>query len=433
MPAPFVIAHMELSRLLEEAGGGALTGEQRASVFLTNALTGWVPSQGHPNSDLSQGCSRSVRPPKTSSSNGTILVILGNPPYDGYAGIASIEEEPDLTTAYRTPVRNLPAPQGQGLNDLYIRFFRIAERRIASNPDGQGIVSFISNNAWLDGLSHTTMRHLYLNTFQQIFIDNLNGDKYRTGKTTPEGKPDPSAFSTPQNREGIQVGTAIATLVRNTFVPSTGVHLRDLWGASKLSHLQRESKREIEPTYALLQPAPALGNPFGHRVHCIAYTSWPRLTELLPASFPGVKTSRDSFVVDIEKATLAARMQKYLGTGAADAEIQLEFSDVMEPTTGFDPVATRRALQRRGFRLWQIRRYVYRPFDLRWVYWEPETKLLDRKRDEFMGQLWATQPGWRPGRKNRETHLCGAPWSTGWQTTSVMVYPASFLRLLLIY
>ena len=69
----------------------------------------------------------------------------------------------------------------------------------------QGIVCFISNNAWLDGLSHPTMRYRYryLHTFQSLFIDNLNGDKYRTGKTTPEGHPDPSAFSTPQNREGI--------------------------------------------------------------------------------------------------------------------------------------------------------------------------------------------------------------------------------------
>ena len=40
---------------------------------------------------------------------GTILVILGNPPYNGYAGIAKIEEERDLTTAYRTPVAGLPA------------------------------------------------------------------------------------------------------------------------------------------------------------------------------------------------------------------------------------------------------------------------------------------------------------------------------------
>ena len=54
------------------------------------------------------------------------------------------------------------------------------------------------------------MRERYLDVFDDIWIDCLNGDKYKTGKLTPEGEPDPSVFSTEHNREGIQVGTAIA-------------------------------------------------------------------------------------------------------------------------------------------------------------------------------------------------------------------------------
>jgi len=53
-----------------------------------------------------------------------LIVILGNPPYNGFAGLA-VEEERDLSNAYRT-TKHAPAPQGQGLNDLYIRFFRMA-------------------------------------------------------------------------------------------------------------------------------------------------------------------------------------------------------------------------------------------------------------------------------------------------------------------
>ena len=58
------------------------------------------------------------------------------------------------------------------------------------------------------------MRERFLEAFDTIRIDNLNGDKYKTGKTTPDGKPDPSIFSMPGDPVGIQVGTAIATLVR---------------------------------------------------------------------------------------------------------------------------------------------------------------------------------------------------------------------------
>ena len=160
-----------------------------------------------------------------------ILVILGNPPYNGYAGMA-VSEEQLLSEAYRNPKR-VRRPEGQGLNDLYVRFLRMAERRIAEKT-GQGVISFISNYSWLDGMSFTGMRERYLEAFNSIRIDCLNGDKYKTGKTTPDGKPDPSIFSTEHNREGIQVGTAIATLIRKPqHSPAKAVEFRQIWGVAK--------------------------------------------------------------------------------------------------------------------------------------------------------------------------------------------------------
>ena len=79
-------------------------------------------------------------------------------------------------------------PEGQGLNDLYVRFFRMAERRIAEKT-GQGVVCFISNYSWLDGLSFTGMRERYLEAFDAIRIDNLHGDRiiseYRARRLGP--------------------------------------------------------------------------------------------------------------------------------------------------------------------------------------------------------------------------------------------------------
>ena len=103
-----------------------------------------------------------------------VLVILGNPPYNGFAGMA-VDEERELSQAYRT-TKEVRRPEGQGLNDLYVRFFRMAERRIAEKT-GRGIVCFISNYSWLDGLSFTAMRERYLEAFDAIRIDNLHGDR----------------------------------------------------------------------------------------------------------------------------------------------------------------------------------------------------------------------------------------------------------------
>jgi hypothetical protein len=410
MPAPFVIAHLQIAALLENAQA-PLTDQHRAGVYLTNALTGWVPER-HPQSAIFKEFEKEREDSEHIKQQGTILVILGNPPYNGYAGIAQIEEERDLTTAYREQIPGLAAPQGQGLNDLYIRFFRIAERRIIGdahvhgNEGGCGIVCLISNSNWLDGLSHVSMRKRYIEAFQSIYIDNLNGDKYRTGKTTPEGLPDPSAFSTPQNREGIQVGTAISTLVRTAKTQGQAeIHLRDIWGTGKLTQLQRESLGESELEYSTLAPAPALGNPIAQRVFSVDYTSWPRLPELLPKSFPGIKTSRDPLVVDIDRDRLVERVCAYLDEENTDEEIAKLSPIALTDATRFDARRTRARLTRerksdlliaqenkpdasreqlkRDLTLSKTKPFLYRPFDQRWIFAEPYTKLLDEKRDDY--------------------------------------------------
>jgi hypothetical protein len=394
MPAPFVIAHLQIAQLLEDARS-SLTTEQRAQVFLTNALTGWVPVK-HPQSQFGFPAFVEERDAAEAVKQAeTILVILGNPPYNGYPGIATIEEERDLTNAYRHTIEGLPDPQGQGLNELYVRFFRVAERRIVGdervrgNRNQTGIVSFISGYRWLDGLSHPTMRHRLLQEFDSIYVDNLNGDKYKTGKTTPDGKPDPSAFSTPQNREGIQVGTAIATLVRRTAAaPSSSIKLRNIWGTEKLAILDREAKDGLSPIYEKVTPASALGLPFADRPHSLAATSWPRLPELFPTYFPGVKTSRDPLVIDIDRERLDKRIREYLDPNTGNEQIANRFPAAMKKTGRFDPVKTREELLAAGFKPWQILRYVYRPFDLRWIYWEPRTRLIGEKSEDYLEQLF---------------------------------------------
>ena len=177
MPAPFVVAHLQVGLTMQKLDATlADDGKERAQVFLTNALTGWEPhpTKPLPFPELEEERDRAERVKQETP----ILVILGNPPYNGFAGMA-VDEERELSEAYRMTKR-VRRPEGQGLNDLYVRFFRMAERRIAKT--GQGVVCFISNYSWLDGLSFTGMRERYLEEFDAIRIDCLNGDKYKTGK-----------------------------------------------------------------------------------------------------------------------------------------------------------------------------------------------------------------------------------------------------------
>lgn len=580
LPAPFVVAHLQIGMLLSEYQAPLATG-QRAGVYLTNALTGWDTPDTSRMRLMFPELQKEREAADIVKRGREILVILGNPPYSGFAGVA-VEEERALTNAYRT-VNNpaLPRPQGQGLNDLYVRFYRMAERRIAEQT-GRGVVSFISNYSWLDGLSHPGMRERYLEAFDRITIDNLNGDKYRTGKTTPEGKPDPSIFSTEFNREGIQVGTAIVTMVRRDrknltpqpplhemergsqaktgqgmsdiergsqakmgpsvsdmeraslnekmwgqkasgewwqllkplarekrheptaaedhlwqrlrnrqiadakfrrqhaidrfivdfycaeaqlvvevdgeihqytqeedqirqgFLESLGLRVlrftnetvlhdtqavintittaltsppaatippshdgipdkipplhdmerglggevamlyyRDLWGTGKRAQLRDETADGSAIDYNLVAPSIEIGLPYNPRVVGADYFAWPKLMELFPTAFPGVKTSRDDVVVDIDRERLEARMTRYFNPTVTHAEIARTDPGFMSSSARYDAESTRETLVKRGFLSENIVRYAYRPFDVRWLYWEPETKLLDEKRSDY--------------------------------------------------
>ena len=391
MPAPFVVAHLQVGLTMQELDAPlSEDGDERAGVFLTNALTGWEPTvqKPLPFPELEEERERADRVKQDTP----VLVILGNPPYNGFAGMA-VDEERGLSQAYRT-TKQVRRPEGQGLNDLYVRFFRMAEQRIAEKT-GQGVVCFISNYSWLDGLSFTGMREHYLEAFDIIRIDCLNGDRFKTGKTTPEGAPDPSIFSTPEDPVGIQVGTAIATLVRKAdHAPAQSVGFRHLWGQSKHDHLVATSESPPESLYADVAPLLSLGLPFADLAVSDGWRDWPALPDLFPTSFPGVKTSRDGFLVDVDLDRLKQRVADYFDDDLSHEDITRRYPSVMKSTARFNTHAVRDALLKRGDPAEDgFVRYAYRPFDNRWLYWDADTKLLDEKRADykphvFEGNSW---------------------------------------------
>ena len=291
MPAPFVVAHLQVGLTMQELDAPLADDDtERAGVFLTNALTGWEPHTNKPLPfpELEEERDRADRVKQ----DRPILVILGNPPYNGYPGVA-VDEERELSEAYRTAKR-VRRPEGRGLNDLYVRFFRMAERRIAEKT-GQGVVCFISNYSWLDGLSFTGMRERYLEAFDAIRIDCLNGDKYKTGKVAPNGSPDPSIFSTEGDPVGIQVGTAIATLVRKKdHSTAEAVSFRDLWGRGKSAALVELADAEPDTLYREIEPIRSLGLPFARTAVSKDWFDWPALPILFRTKFHGVLTNRTS-------------------------------------------------------------------------------------------------------------------------------------------
>ena len=369
MPAPFVISHLQVGLTMQALDAPLSEDEtERAGVYLTNALTGWEPSAQNPLPfpELEEERDRAERVKRETP----VLVILGNPPYNGFAGMA-VDEERALSTAYRKTKR-VKQPKGQGLNDLYVRFFRMAERRIAEKT-GQGVVCFISNYSWLDGLSFTGMRERYLEAFDVIRIDNLHGDRI-ISEYAPDGRTSETIMAVQGQPPGIKVGTAIALLAK-TGVPSatpkwSHVLYRDFNQAKAEERRQALMSSldvsDIDSEYDAIRPDLSLGLPYKPMTSNDDWSAWPSLPDLFPTSFAGVKTSRDRLLVDIDLDKLKARMKDFFDS----------------------PTYTLPGPDEKGFI-----RYAYRPFDTRWLYWEASGGLLDRPRPDykphvFSGNLW---------------------------------------------
>lgn len=393
LPAPYVVAHLQLGVLLKSLGAG-LASSERTGVYLTNALTGWEPPKGEKATSAfkfltdEQDAAAKVKREKP------IIVILGNPPYNAFAGVAQAEEA-NLLQPYYVGIEEYKVT-ARTLNDLYIRFFRLAEKQLGGCR--KAIVSYISNYSWLQGQSHPVMRRTLLDRFDTIYIDNLHGDRI-IGERAPDGNSSETIFAMGAGASGIRVGTAIATLVGTDgprSVNHTAVVMYRDFDQSRADKrraalLTALNDAECPARYSALQPNPKLRYILVPGSSAAGYTDWVSLPELFTETSPGVQTARDEFLVDVDLPRLKQRIGRYFDKSVTDAEILEESPVAMTHTARFDAFHTRNQLVRRGIITTNFVRYSYRPLDDRWLYWEPLGKLLDEKRAEYFAQVWPGQ------------------------------------------
>ncbi|WKD32590.1 type ISP restriction/modification enzyme [Streptomyces xanthophaeus] len=384
LPAPFVIAHLKIGIALQRLGVplDAKTGE-RASVYLTNALTGWVENGNHPTLPFPEFTAEREAAHAIKRDQ-RILVVLGNPPYNGFAGVSG-NEEGGLVEPYKVGLTKRWDVTKNKLDDLYVRFFRVAERRIAEQT-GKGIICFVSNSSWLGDPSSVVMRERLLAKFDDITIDHLNGDSRETGKKTPDGEPDPSIFSTRLNPAGITRGVAIGMLVRATDHDdaSAVVRYRDFWGQDKREQLTAvTSDPDVGPRYETLTPDQSNWFRLLRWTPRQGYADWPAVNELC-AEDPmlGLNENRQFALIDNDREALAARMRTYLDPNVPLSQIDPRLASKF---SRFDPEKVRkRLMEQRPFDEQCIQRFQFRPLDMRYAYVETEAKLWNESRSTLV-------------------------------------------------
>jgi len=417
MPAPFVVSHLQLGLMLQTLGAPLNPNrDERAGVYLTNALTGWETKREDkplPWSELEQERASSGRVKREER----VLVILGNPPYNAFAGVSPQEEHglvepykgayeapkprkgsktpkkilydkdghpiPDRSTITRYRLNDPVSMGGWGikkfnLDDLYVRFFRLAERRIAEMT-GKGVVSFISNFSYLGDPSFVVMRERFLSEFDALWFDCMNGDSRETGKLTPEGNPDPSVFSTRYNRAGIRVGTAVCVIVRKDQRDKTPtVRFRHFWGASKREDLVASLDAEdFDAAYTRAHPAPENRYSFRPENVSTQYNAWAKLPDLCDEGpFNGPVERRGNSLVVFEESQLSI-LGDYLDARKTDAQVTAIAPAFMKTSGEFNAEAARAKLKGRvSFDQTKIARYPFKPLDVRLAYLDPAIQPL---------------------------------------------------------
>jgi len=195
--ASYAMAHLKLDLLLAETGYKA-TKDQRFKIYLTNTLEEHHPDTG---TLFASWLSSEANEANHIKRDTPVMCIIGNPPYSVSSSNKSkwIDE---LMSDYK---KDLNERNIQPLSDDYIKFIRYGQYLIEKN--GEGILAYISNNSFLDGVIHRRMREELKKTFNKIYIIDLHGNA-RKKETSPDGSPDQNVFDIMQ---GVSINILVKT------------------------------------------------------------------------------------------------------------------------------------------------------------------------------------------------------------------------------
>jgi hypothetical protein len=400
LTAPFVIAHLQLGLLLQQYGAPLAAGE-RAGVYLTNALTGWQLHDGAPAGGKPRQLALPAMPELAEEHDAAdqvkqharILVVLGNPPYNAFAGVAQSDEERALVQPYKAGLIERWGIKKFNLDDLYVRFFRLAERRIAEMT-GRGVVCFISNHSWLSDPSFVVMRQHLLSNFDCFWVENMHGDR-KISEYAPDGHTSETIFAMSGFSPGIRQGVAISLWLKSGNGCSPRVLFRDDLEAAKADERRAQLLASLqEPDFDghYQAASPTERNRFSFRPAevCGHYAEWPRLTDLcaIPPS-NGLMEKRAGGLMAVDHDVLERRMRMYFNLTVSWDSLKSLGTGLTEDAACFDAQATRtKALGSETYHPDHLRRYILRPFDTRWCYYSTVPSLWNRPRPSLWAQHW---------------------------------------------
>ena len=351
--ASYAMAHLKLEMLLRDTGYKPIK-DQRLKVYLTNSLEEHHPYTG---TLFANWLSTEAHEANHVKRDTPVMVVLGNPPYS----VSSKNKGEWIENLMLEYKKGLDERNINPLSDDYIKFIRLAQEYIFKT--GEGIVGFITNNSFIDGIIHRQMRRSLIGHFNKIFIINLHGNSKKK-EVSPNGCKDENVFD-------IQQGVSIILLIKlsHNFKRNTEVYQWDCFGVrqvkyqflfeNSISTIKWNRVNYKEPNYLFTEIDNGLERE---------YKEFVSIKQLFKIGATGVKTERDNLTIQFDKDRVLTIYQDFKSLTIDDLRIkyniQKEGRDWKLVTAKADIVSQKGKLAK----------ILYRPFDIRYTIYSGRTK-----------------------------------------------------------
>ncbi|MGH8020090.1 MAG: type ISP restriction/modification enzyme [Opitutaceae bacterium] len=326
--------------------------EERARIYLTNALEPWVKQLPLIGFDALAHEAAAVNEIKRHK---RFTVVIGNPPYSNFG---MLNKNPFILGLLEDYKRGLNEKK-LNLDDDFIKFVRFSQRLL--DATGAGVLGMITNNSFVDGITHRQMRQSLMGTFNLLHVLNLHGSSKKK-ETAPDGSEDENVFD-------IQQG--VATTLASTKGQATGVLVNDLWGKreTKYAALGGTSVRSgkwIRPKLA----APYFFFAEKNLDDGAEYNDCLGLKAIFIVSGNGVKTERDGISIHFTKEEIETSVHDFQSLD--EATLRRKYGTRDDSRDWKVKKAKADVVEHKGQPLY--RRLLYRPFDIRHTWYSGQTR-----------------------------------------------------------
>jgi predicted helicase len=350
--ASYAMAHLKIDMLLQETGFKP-TKNQRLKIYLTNSLEEYHEDD-RTLFALARWLSEEAQQANDVKRDTPVMVVMGNPPY----AVSSSNKSDWIQNLVADYKKDLNEKNIQPLSDDYIKFIRFGQHFI--DKTGEGILAYISNNSFIDGLIHRQMRKHLLESFDKIYILDLHGNAKKK-EVSPDGTPDQNVFDIMQ---GVSINLFIKTNKKKKKELAKVFHY-DLFGKRELKYdfLNENSVKKIEwnnldyaePNYYYVKKDFTGDNE---------YEKGFKIDELFLTSNTGIETGRDDFFIDWNQELLNNKV-KNVFENKNNINLLEQFKII--DSSSF---RVKEKLLNSEFDKKNILKIMYRPFDIRYTYYD---------------------------------------------------------------